>query len=178
MHPVDRKMLIRQQRFDLRAAAALLRAFFRPHLAMTTLALRQSFAAIRFTASRRSRRGLDGFAFCGGEGNPLGARALYLGDTLYRIHGTNQPSTILWLLDRPPARAMTHTGTLGGGAAVVGRSQAGDVELHNLKHRLGHQAHPRPIPADPAEASRHSADDRTLLSVSGRLCGARAAPPA
>ena len=30
----------------------------------------------------------------GGEGNPLGARALYLGHTLYRIHGTNQPSTI------------------------------------------------------------------------------------
>ena len=23
--------------------------------------------------------------------NPLGARALYLGDTLYRIHGTNEP---------------------------------------------------------------------------------------
>ena len=30
----------------------------------------------------------------GGEGNPLGARALYLGSSLYRIHGTNQPSTI------------------------------------------------------------------------------------
>ena len=30
----------------------------------------------------------------GGESNPLGARALYLGRTLYRIHGTNQPSTI------------------------------------------------------------------------------------
>jgi lipoprotein-anchoring transpeptidase ErfK/SrfK len=30
----------------------------------------------------------------GGPGNPLGARALYLGHTLYRIHGTNQPSTI------------------------------------------------------------------------------------
>ena len=30
----------------------------------------------------------------GGEGNPLGARALYLGKSLYRIHGTNQPSTI------------------------------------------------------------------------------------
>jgi lipoprotein-anchoring transpeptidase ErfK/SrfK len=30
----------------------------------------------------------------GGESNPLGARALYLGSTLYRIHGTNQPSTI------------------------------------------------------------------------------------
>jgi lipoprotein-anchoring transpeptidase ErfK/SrfK len=30
----------------------------------------------------------------GGESNPLGARALYLGNTLYRIHGTNQPSSI------------------------------------------------------------------------------------
>ncbi len=30
----------------------------------------------------------------GGNGNPMGARALYLGSTLYRIHGTNQPSTI------------------------------------------------------------------------------------
>jgi lipoprotein-anchoring transpeptidase ErfK/SrfK len=30
----------------------------------------------------------------GGEGNPLGARALYLGKTLYSFHGTNQPSTI------------------------------------------------------------------------------------
>ncbi len=30
----------------------------------------------------------------GGPGNPMGARALYLGDTIYRIHGTNQPQTI------------------------------------------------------------------------------------
>lgn len=30
----------------------------------------------------------------GGIKNPLGARALYLGDTLYRIHGSNQPWTI------------------------------------------------------------------------------------
>jgi lipoprotein-anchoring transpeptidase ErfK/SrfK len=30
----------------------------------------------------------------GGPGNPLGARALYLGTTVYRIHGTNQPHTI------------------------------------------------------------------------------------
>jgi lipoprotein-anchoring transpeptidase ErfK/SrfK len=30
----------------------------------------------------------------GGPGNPLGARALYLGSTAYRIHGTNQPATI------------------------------------------------------------------------------------
>jgi lipoprotein-anchoring transpeptidase ErfK/SrfK len=30
----------------------------------------------------------------GGLGNPLGARAMYLGGTIYRIHGTNQPETI------------------------------------------------------------------------------------
>lgn len=30
----------------------------------------------------------------GGPDNPMGARALYLGSTLYRIHGTNQPWTI------------------------------------------------------------------------------------
>jgi lipoprotein-anchoring transpeptidase ErfK/SrfK len=30
----------------------------------------------------------------GGPGNPLGARAMYLGNTIYRIHGTNAPDTI------------------------------------------------------------------------------------
>ena len=30
----------------------------------------------------------------GGPNNPLGARAMYLGDTLYRIHGSNEPWTI------------------------------------------------------------------------------------
>ncbi|MGE0233542.1 MAG: L,D-transpeptidase, partial [Flavobacteriaceae bacterium] len=30
----------------------------------------------------------------GGPHNPLGARALYLGSTLYRIHGSNEPWTI------------------------------------------------------------------------------------
>lgn len=30
----------------------------------------------------------------GGPDNPMGARAMYLGNTLYRIHGTNQPWTV------------------------------------------------------------------------------------
>ncbi len=30
----------------------------------------------------------------GGPDNPLGARALYLGSSLYRIHGSNEPETI------------------------------------------------------------------------------------
>jgi lipoprotein-anchoring transpeptidase ErfK/SrfK len=30
----------------------------------------------------------------GGPENPLGARAMYIGGTLYRIHGSNEPDTI------------------------------------------------------------------------------------
>jgi lipoprotein-anchoring transpeptidase ErfK/SrfK len=30
----------------------------------------------------------------GGLDNPLGARALYLGSSMYRIHGSNEPETI------------------------------------------------------------------------------------
>ena len=30
----------------------------------------------------------------GGPSNPLGARAMYLGNSLYRIHGSNEPWTI------------------------------------------------------------------------------------
>jgi len=39
---------------------------------------------------RKRRPDLPAF-MPGGKDNPLGARALYLGDTLYRIHGTNEP---------------------------------------------------------------------------------------
>lgn len=42
---------------------------------------------------RQRRPDLPTF-MAGGPGNPLGARALYLGSSLYRIHGTNEPHTI------------------------------------------------------------------------------------
>jgi lipoprotein-anchoring transpeptidase ErfK/SrfK len=42
---------------------------------------------------RRRRPDLPGYME-GGIENPLGARALYLGSTLYRIHGSNEPETI------------------------------------------------------------------------------------
>jgi lipoprotein-anchoring transpeptidase ErfK/SrfK len=42
---------------------------------------------------RRRRPDLPGY-MPGGIDNPLGARALYLGSTLYRIHGSNEPETI------------------------------------------------------------------------------------
>ncbi len=42
---------------------------------------------------RETGKTLKGF-YPGGPNNPLGARALYIGSTIYRIHGTNQPWTI------------------------------------------------------------------------------------
>ena len=42
----------------------------------------------------------------GGDGNPLGARALYLGASLYRIHGTNEPWRIGDAASAGSSRAM------------------------------------------------------------------------
>ena len=42
---------------------------------------------------RRRQPGLPAY-MPGGPDNPLGARALYLGSSLYRIHGSNEPDTI------------------------------------------------------------------------------------
>ena len=44
-------------------------------------------------AMRKRQPGLPAHV-AGGPNNPLGARALYIGSTLYRIHGTNEPWTI------------------------------------------------------------------------------------
>jgi len=45
-------------------------------------------------AEMRRRRPDLPRSMVGGIDNPLGARALYLGSTLYRIHGSNEPETI------------------------------------------------------------------------------------
>jgi lipoprotein-anchoring transpeptidase ErfK/SrfK len=42
---------------------------------------------------RARQKGLP-VQMAGGENNPLGARAMYLGSTLYRIHGSNDPDSI------------------------------------------------------------------------------------
>ena len=44
-------------------------------------------------AMRRRRPDLPRY-MSGGLDNPLGARALYLGSSMYRIHGSNEPQTI------------------------------------------------------------------------------------
>jgi lipoprotein-anchoring transpeptidase ErfK/SrfK len=43
---------------------------------------------------RARQKGLPTFIKGGDENNPLGVRAMYLGSTLYRIHGSNDPESI------------------------------------------------------------------------------------
>lgn len=50
-------------------------------------------AVMRARVLREEGRKLPAF-MPGGPDNPLGARAMYLGSSIYRIHGTNQPWTI------------------------------------------------------------------------------------
>lgn len=45
-------------------------------------------------ADMRARRPDLPAHMAGGPDNPLGARAIYLGDTLYRIHGSNEPESV------------------------------------------------------------------------------------
>lgn len=59
-----------------------------------TVSAKREWPDWRPPAEMRARRP-DLPAFVpGGPANPMGARALYLGQTLYRIHGSNEPETV------------------------------------------------------------------------------------
>lgn len=59
-----------------------------------TISAKREWPDWRPPADMRARRP-DLPAFVpGGPDNPMGARALYLGQTLYRIHGSNEPETV------------------------------------------------------------------------------------
>jgi L,D-transpeptidase catalytic domain len=95
----------------------------------------------------------------GGPDNPLGARALYLGSSLYRIHGTNEPSTIghnvssgcirmmnedvIDLYGRVPVRRE------GGRALTTRRSPRGsgraDLSLEDFRRRRSRRRRQRTI---------------------------------
>jgi lipoprotein-anchoring transpeptidase ErfK/SrfK len=77
----------------------------------------------------------------GGESNPLGARALYLGNTVYRIHGTNQPSTI-------------------GSFVSSGCIRLTNDDIEDLYRRVQVGTHVVVMPGSPpASASRTSSED-------------------
>jgi lipoprotein-anchoring transpeptidase ErfK/SrfK len=55
---------------------------------------KRSWPDWRPPADMRARRPDLPAHMAGGPANPLGARALYLGNTLYRIHGSNEPESV------------------------------------------------------------------------------------
>ena len=59
-----------------------------------TVSMKREWPSWRPPAEMRRRRPDLPRFMEGGLDNPLGARALYLGSSLYRIHGTNEPHTI------------------------------------------------------------------------------------
>jgi lipoprotein-anchoring transpeptidase ErfK/SrfK len=59
-----------------------------------TISSKKEWPDWRPPAEMRARRPELPVMMAGGPDNPLGARALYLGSTLYRIHGSNEPWTI------------------------------------------------------------------------------------
>ncbi len=105
----------------------------------------------------------------GGPGNPLGARAMYLGNSVYRIHGTNAPSTIGQRMSSGCIRltnedAIDLYNRVGLGAKVV---VLNDPQLRSVDTAASARvSQPEPVPAartqryqDPvAEASRPRAE--------------------
>jgi lipoprotein-anchoring transpeptidase ErfK/SrfK len=59
-----------------------------------SVSMKREWPDWRPPAEMRKRRPDLPLHMAGGPDNPLGARALYLGSSLYRIHGTNEPHTI------------------------------------------------------------------------------------
>jgi lipoprotein-anchoring transpeptidase ErfK/SrfK len=96
----------------------------------------------------------------GGPGNPLGARAMYLGTSQYRIHGTNDPSTIGKFVSSGCVRLTnedvtdlfsrvdvgTRVVVLPKNAPVVARG--GDSRSGLTARPVG--AHPRPVALTPS----------------------------
>ena len=78
----------------------------------------------------------------GGESNPLGARALYLGKTLYRIHGTNQPSTIGTFVSSGCIR-LVNDDIAGPVSAREGRHQGRRAAGQSAGTRVRRQLHGR-----------------------------------
>jgi len=96
----------------------------------------------------------------GGPGNPLGARAMYLGTSQYRIHGTNDPSTIGKFVSSGCVRLTNEDVTdlfsrVDVGTRVVVLPKNAPVMARGGDSRSGitarpASAHPRPVAAAPS----------------------------
>ncbi|MGY4316224.1 L,D-transpeptidase [Bradyrhizobium sp. JR3.5] len=106
----------------------------------------------------------------GGPGNPLGARAMYLGSSEYRIHGTNDPSTIGKFVSSGCIRLTNEDVTdlfnrVNVGTRVVVLPKSGP---HIAARELGPaatQISVRPVPMQPRPAVMTLPSGRQALNV-------------
>ena len=89
----------------------------------------------------------------GGPGNPLGARAMYLGNTVYRIHGTNAPETIGQAVSSGCFRLVNDDVSDLYDRVPVGTNVI--VRQDEQACRAGSAAKPRNSPVRPATVRRH-----------------------
>jgi hypothetical protein len=97
----------------------------------------------------------------GGETNPLGARAMYIGGTLYRIHGTNAPSSIGHNVSSGCIRMLNEDVI-----DLYARTQIGTkVVVLPGKHRIGSatRAHDRLVPNVQAVPAAYSGMQTSAL---------------
>jgi lipoprotein-anchoring transpeptidase ErfK/SrfK len=95
----------------------------------------------------------------GGPGNPLGARALYLGNTDYRIHGTNNPSSI-------------------GKQVSSGCIRMRDADVIDLYDRVGIGARVVVLPNNPRDIPVGDARAISISGARGAMTASLAVKPA
>lgn len=108
----------------------------------------------------------------GGPKNPLGARALYLYadgvDTLYRIHGTNQPGSIGQAVSSGCVRLLNTDiidlyDRVGVGTTVVVLGSAGETVALALSHEHPADAAPQRPPKTPAASLKRSVAEPKII---------------
>jgi lipoprotein-anchoring transpeptidase ErfK/SrfK len=113
----------------------------------------------------------------GGPGNPLGARAMYLGSSEYRIHGTNDPSTIgkfvssgcIRLTNEDVADLFSRV-EIGTRVVVLAKNsphvQARAIEASPMEVRTANIIRPVAAPSRPAVATVYTGRQAMNLSTS------------
>jgi lipoprotein-anchoring transpeptidase ErfK/SrfK len=106
----------------------------------------------------------------GGPGNPLGARAMYLGSSEYRIHGTNDPSTIGKFVSSGCIRLTNEDVTdlfnrVTGGSKVVVLPKSGSPRFEARNAPAANAAASRPV-TSVRPASAQAAVGREAMNLS------------
>src|SRR6202022_1016213 len=108
----------------------------------------------------------------GGPGNPLGARAMYLGASEYRIHGTNDPSTIGKFVSSGCIRLINEDVSdlfsrvdIGTRVGVLAKN-APPLEARGLEARGGTPVRPMGAPSRPVATTVSTGRPMTSVSMS------------